>query len=160
MGAKTSIPVRTPVPKGKIRLCQAGFTVSHHTGRAHTVINTIVKHYPDKYESWFFFMGIKEFKTWIAEFKKTSLSESDAKSFANHSSSPFCWFETEDGKVEVKGGRDRLCEWALATFTENTPADAEIRKEAETEPSRMKEAFFSKVQGTAEGSQGTTNGSN
>ena len=52
MGASGSrtLPARLPVPAGKTRVCVAGFTLSHHTGRARKVMDAIVKAHPDTYE--------------------------------------------------------------------------------------------------------------
>ena len=43
------------VPDGKIRVCVAGFAISHNVGRAASVARAVVAHAPDKYESWFYF---------------------------------------------------------------------------------------------------------
>ena len=63
-------------------------------------------------------------------------------------SSPFCWLETPDGARDAKGGRDRLCEWALATFPSTDPADKVIQL-ASTAPS-MTELWVDESPGTAQ----------
>lgn len=59
MGASTSrakpVPERPPVPAGKVRVCVAGFAVSHNVGRAASVARAIVANSPDQFESWFYF---------------------------------------------------------------------------------------------------------
>jgi hypothetical protein len=40
---------------GKTRICVAGFTLSHHTGRARDLADEIVKAFPERFESWFYF---------------------------------------------------------------------------------------------------------
>ena len=59
MGASTSRakpePERPPVPAGKVRVCVAGFAVSHNVGRAASVARAIVANSPDQFESWFYF---------------------------------------------------------------------------------------------------------
>ena len=59
MGASASrakpVPERTPVPAGKVRVCVAGFAVSHNVGRAAAVARAIVANRPDQFESWFYF---------------------------------------------------------------------------------------------------------
>ena len=59
MGASASkakpVPERTPVPAGKVRVCVAGFAVSHNVGRAAAVARAIVANRPEQFESWFYF---------------------------------------------------------------------------------------------------------
>ena len=43
------------MPAGKVRVCVAGFAVSHNVGRAAAVARAIVASYPDQFESWFYF---------------------------------------------------------------------------------------------------------
>lgn len=139
MGGKASVPVRNPVPEGKVRLCAAGFSISHHTGRAKAVVDAIVESKPDKYESWFYFSSMGDYKSFLEELKKSLPEE-----FAGHRSSPFCWLEYPDGRIEAQGGRDRLCEWAASKFE-----DPNVRQLTDTEPTRRKDAFFKNGVGTA-----------
>mmetsp|Transcript_524 Transcript_524/g.587 ORF Transcript_524/g.587 Transcript_524/m.587 type:complete len:163 (+) Transcript_524:32-520(+) len=142
MGGKHPVPARNPVPPGKIRLCEAGFVFSHHTARARKLIDTIVKLHPDKYESWYYFAWGGEYRAYIAELKKTLPDDK----LAEHTSSPFCWLEYPDGRLEGKGGRDRMCEWAQEAFP-----NPEIQELATTEPSFLREAYFdNKTPGTAD----------
>jgi hypothetical protein len=105
----------------------------------------IAQHAPDKYETWFYFCskGYRHEETGFLKQIKSELSEEQQKQFAGHMSSPFCWLETPDGKRDAKGGRDRLCEWALATFPE-IPA---IKELASTDPS-ITEIWVDETPGT------------
>jgi hypothetical protein len=59
MGASASrakpVPERPPVPAGKVRVCVAGFAVSHNVGRAASVARAIAANSPEQFESWFYF---------------------------------------------------------------------------------------------------------
>jgi hypothetical protein len=130
MGLKASkpVPVRGPVQDGKIRVCVAGFSLSHHTGKARKVAETIVTAYPKDFESWFYFdtAGYRGDGGFLPTLK-AELSEQDQEKFKNHKSSPFCWLEMEDGSKQGLGGRDNLCEWVAANekFADN-PALKEL----------------------------------
>jgi len=50
-----------------------------------------------------------------------------------HTSSPICWIERSDGKIQPLGGRDRFADWALKEFPD-TPDNAEIRRVANKAP--------------------------
>ena len=135
--------MRSPVPAGKVRICVAGFTLSHHTGRARKLADAIVKAQPSKYESWFYF----DTKTYQKEFLpvlKAELPPDQQELFKTHKSSPFCWLEHADGTKDAKGGRDRLCEWAIKEF----PSDDTIQKLCATQPSLV-EAWVDEAPGTA-----------
>jgi len=64
--------------------------------------------FPDKYACWTYAPSRDEFFVWLVGFKETLPSDSP---FMRHKTSPICWFEKDDGTVEVLGGRDRLVEW-------------------------------------------------
>ena len=57
---------------------------------------------------------------------------------------PFCWLEKPGGVIDALGGRDGLCEWALATFPDAEP----ITTLAKGTPAAS-EAIFVKSPGTA-----------
>ena len=67
MGSSSSVPVpsRKPVPVGKTRLCIAGYKISHHTGRARTIIGLIAKKYAADYESWMYFASGSDFEAFL-----------------------------------------------------------------------------------------------
>ena len=52
-----------------------------------------------------------------------------------------------DGSKDAKGGRDRFCEWAIATFTADS--DKEIRENAEAAPSLLTDVYVDETPGTA-----------
>ena len=134
-GTVTKIPPRPPVRPGRTRICLAGFSISHHTGRATNIIREITAAHPDAFESWFYFD--KNFRivqpdgSCLLSDVKAELSEEDRDRLKDHRSSPFCWLETPGG---ARGwGRDKLSEWALATFTD-TEVDARIIQLSSTVP--------------------------
>jgi len=150
MGLSVSTPLpRPPVQAGKTRLCVGGFGLSHHTGRARSIVDTIVKIYPETYESWFYF-DTRGFRPKFLTEIKAELSEEQQKQFAAHKTSPFCWIEKANEKPFALGGRDKLCEWVIANFP-NKEKDEPILSLCREEPSRtMKEVFFdNKTPGTA-----------
>ena len=59
MGGSSSIPqhalTRSIPVAGITRICVAGFTLSHHTGRARDLADAVVQAFPDRFESWFYF---------------------------------------------------------------------------------------------------------
>jgi hypothetical protein len=140
MGGSSSTPVppRKPVPTGKIRLCIAGYTISHHTGRSRKIIAVVAKKYPAQYESWMYFPSHKEFEA----FCKTTFDPVPfPPHLKGHSTSPFCWTETTDAagvtKINPIGGRDHLCGWVLAKF----PSDEELKVLCTTAPSLLSEGM-------------------
>ena len=148
MGSTPSKPLpRLAVPAGKTRLCVSGFSVSHHTGRARAIVDSIVKTYPEEYESWFYFDN-SGFRPIFLESVKSQLSDEQKTAFAAHKTSPFCWLEKTDEKPFAIGGRDRLCEWAIGKFEDNDK-NAPFLKLCKSGP-RIKDAFFdSSTPGTA-----------
>jgi len=150
MGCTASVPLGRPgVPTGMIRLCVSGFGISHHTGRAKEIVDTIVQTYPDEYESWYYFdtFGFRpQFLTSI----KSELTLEQQNEFKDHNTSPFCWVETPNSRQPFAiGGRDKLCEWVFKHFADNEQ-NAKILKLCREMPSRRKDAFFNSNQpGTA-----------
>lgn len=122
MGAKASrgVPPRKPVPEGKIRLCEAGYLSSPHTGRARQIIGYIAAKYPNEYESWFYFDSGKYFFAFLKEvFDPVPFPEH----LKGHSSSPFIWCEKGNNEIsELIGGREHLAAWAKKKF----PDDQEL----------------------------------
>ena len=102
------IPPRLPVSAGKTRICVGGFTLSHRTNRAATLARTIVSQYPDEYESWFYFdsKGFRD-KDGLLTQVKALLTDEQKETFCAHKSSPLCWLETADGRIDCKGGGER-----------------------------------------------------
>jgi hypothetical protein len=95
----------------------AGFTISHHTGRARTIAALIAKKYPEKYESWFYFTSGEAYYAFL---KDTFDSVPFPQHLKGHSSSPFVWFERGgNNEIEPIGGRDYFAEWAKKTFAED-----------------------------------------
>lgn len=161
MGGTASNPTpRGPVPEGKTRICVAGFGISHHTNRAGKLARAIQAALPDKYETWFYF-DTKGYRPAFLTQIKSELPEEQQKAFAAHRTSPFCWLETtangEDGKavrrLDAKGGRDRLSEWAMKTF----PDEKSITEIAGKPPS-LTEFWVDVTAGTAQ--QGSAGGQN
>jgi hypothetical protein len=118
--------------------------MSHHTNRAGKLARLIASTFPNRFESWFYFdsAGYKEALRAV----KNKLPEDQKEKFAQHQSSPFCWLEFSD-KEEIQGlgGRDRLCEWAISQFPNETP----ITEFASKEPSLL-EVFVDETPGTAQ----------
>jgi hypothetical protein len=149
MGCAASTPLsRSKVPEGKTRLCVSGFGLSHHTGKARQIVDTIVREYPEEYESYFYF-DTKGFRPDFIDAIKSELSEEQQNEFKDHNTSPFCWLETADGeKPYALGGRDNLCEWVVKNLSE-TEKSKKILKLCGEEPSKLKDALVSKAPGTA-----------
>eukprot|EP00039_Didymoeca_costata_P026536 m.16111 g.16111 ORF g.16111 m.16111 type:complete len:151 (+) comp5585_c0_seq1:418-870(+) len=145
MGNTVQKPLtRPPVPAGKIRVCVAGFGVSHHTNRAGKIARAIAEAHPNKYETWFYFDS-KGYRPDFLKQIKSELSQDQQQKFAAHKSSPFCWLEMPDGTRDAKGGRDFLSEWAMEMF----PNDESITKLAGTGPSVF-EVMVDVTPGTAD----------
>merc|ERR1740117_2702110 len=116
MGLATSkLPPREAVPAGKIRVCVAGFGLSHHTGRARAIAEEVVKTQPCLFESWFYFnsSGFRG-EGGLLPLVKSELPTAQRGKFKAHKSSPFCWLEHPDGSREAIGGRDDLCDWVTS----------------------------------------------
>jgi hypothetical protein len=115
--SKPNPPARNPVPEGKIRICEAGFKVSTHTGRARRIIGAIAKKYPEKYESWFYFDSGDAYYGFLKEMFDPIPFPDHLK---GHSSSPFIWLESgSDNKIDLIGGRCYLADWVKKTFPED-----------------------------------------
>jgi len=108
------VPPRKPVPAGKIRICEAGYNASPHTGRARQIVGYIASHYPNEYESWFYFdSGDKYFAFLHQMFDNVKFPEN----LKGHATSPFIWMETGNNEIaELIGGRAELSAWAKAKF--------------------------------------------
>jgi glutathione S-transferase len=115
-----SVPPRKPVPAGKTRLCEAGYTASPHTGRARQIIGYICSKYASEYESWFYFDSGDKYYAFLKEtFDKVPFPDN----LKGHASSPFMWCETGQNEIsQLIGGRSDLCVWAKAKF----PQDKEL----------------------------------
>jgi len=110
---------RNPVPEGKIRICVAGYGVSPNYARARDVAHKLAKENPELYETWYYGPSRERYFKWLAEFLKELPDDSPYKS---HKTAPICWLEKADEPVEVKGGRDRLCEWTVETYPDSESA--------------------------------------
>lgn len=149
MGASIGKPLpRSPVPAGKLRICVSGFGMSHHTGRARSIADLIVKTYPDVYETWFYFDS-KGYRPDFLESVKAELPEDQQKAFKHHNSSPFCWLEKPDGAKTALGGRDRFCEWVQDNFKDKKGKDAPFLKLCASSPSVTEAWFDTSTPGTA-----------
>jgi glutathione S-transferase len=115
-----SVPPRKPVPAGKTRICEAGYTASPHTGRARQIIGYICAKYPSEYESWFYFDAGDKYYAFLKEmFDKVPFPDH----LKGHASSPFVWCETGQNEIsQLVGGRSDLAVWAKAKF----PQDKEL----------------------------------
>jgi hypothetical protein len=151
MGNSVPVPERPAVPEGKIRICVAGFGISHNVSQAQRLASAIAKAYPTKYQTWFYFstFGFSQFlkviKTEIPEVQRSLASTKDSgKTMAEHTSAPFVWLETTTGSdtktttMIAKGGRDMFCEWACQEFPDN----GSIQELAKTETPPLSELFF------------------
>jgi len=122
MGGSESrtVPPRKPVPEGKTRICQAGYTASPHTGRARQIVGYIAAKYPNEFESWFYFdSGDKYFAFLHEMFDKVPFPDH----LKGHATSPFIWFETGNNQIaQLIGGRQDLANWCKTKF----PQDKEL----------------------------------
>ena len=135
MGGTQSAPVippRRPVPAGKTRICIAGYTMSHHTGRARTIAALIASTHPAEYETWFYFDSHRNFESFL---KITFDPVPFPPHLKGHGSSPFVWLETGDNVITPIGGRGHFCDWVRSKF----PSEQAILREAR-DPSLL-EAF-------------------
>eukprot|EP00756_Hemistasia_phaeocysticola_P049250 Hpha_TRINITY_DN2369_c0_g1::TRINITY_DN2369_c0_g1_i1::g.350::m.350 len=107
---------RPAVPVGKVRMCIAGFPLSHNVGLTREVADEIARSHPDKYSTWFYFGGGEAFRGFINDTVKPQLNPEQQERFRAHKSAPFCWLEMPDGTLDAKGGGDRFREWAAEEF--------------------------------------------
>jgi len=115
-----SVPPRKPVPEGKIRICEAGYNVSPHTGRARQIIGYIAAKYPNEYESWFYFDSGDKYFGFL---KQTFDSVPFPENLKGHATSPFIWLETGQNQIhQLIGGRTDLATWVKSKF----PQDKEL----------------------------------
>jgi glutathione S-transferase len=119
-GEGKAVPPRKPVPQGKIRICEAGYNASPHTGRARQIIGYIAAKYPNEYESWFYFdAGDKYFKFLHDMFDNVTFPAH----LKGHGTSPFIWLETAPNEIHTLiGGRADLATWVKSKF----PNDKEL----------------------------------
>ena len=146
------VPVRGQVPAGRVRLGVAGFGLSHHTQRARSIAEEIVKAHPDQFESWFYFdsAGYRGEGGFLPQLK-SELSQDQQEKFAAKNSSPFCWLEYPDGKKEALGGRDDFCDWVNNPdneFSNKFAANSTLKELAITMP-RIGELWVDETPGTA-----------
>lgn len=131
----------------------AGFSVSHHTGRARFIADSIAKAYPDQYETWYYF-DTKGFKKNFLESIKNEIKESGGILPEDHATSPFCWLETtKESKKEMVGlgGRDKLCEWTKSKFDATEGKNAAFLPYCDAPPVKWKTVIFDfKTPGTAQ----------
>jgi hypothetical protein len=155
MGASGSAPIRSAVPEGKIRLCVAGFKISHHTGRAQKLAVEIQRSFPDQYETWFYFSWPSAYRAYLTglltnEFKPAFEANPDSP-LKGHMTSPICWLEEKNAGGETVitplGGRDRFCEWALSKHNDSPT----IHELATTDPG-VGDAWVDETPGTAQSS--------
>ena len=153
----TEPPTRCHVPPGKVRICVAGFRVSLNCGLAQKLADAIVHATQAHsvggaptpagaiYESWYFFpgpgLGWDPYRAFINDTIKPLLAPKQHEKHNWHSA-PFCWLEFPDGRLELKGGCDRLREWALETFPASEPRNKAIRVLAGREPTILQDEFF------------------
>jgi len=119
-GESRSVPPRKPVPAGKTRICEAGYTASPHTGRARQIIGYICSKYASEYESWFYFDSGDKYYGFLKEtFDKVPFPDN----LKGHATSPFVWCESGQNEIsQLIGGRADLCVWAKTKF----PQDKEL----------------------------------
>ena len=149
-------PIAQPLPRpatvreGVTRVCVSGFGISHHTGRARAIAAAIADAYPEQYETYYYFDTrgyrpdfLDSIKREIEESMVGTIDDTRKAILADHKSSPFCWLEETADKDEKEkkkmiplGGRDRLCDWAIATFDENDSKNEPILSLCKTEPKR------------------------
>jgi len=105
---------QVPPPKpafsatGQKRICVIGYGVSPNYTRARNVGALLATEFPNLYSTWTFGPSREEFFEWLAAFKATLPADSP---WLKHKTSPFCYFEGDDGTQQVIGGRDKLVEW-------------------------------------------------
>merc|ERR1711934_1235014 len=145
----TKVEGVNPVPEGKVRICCSGFKISHHTGRARQIIDTLVTKYPDKFESWFYFSG--EHIDFVEALKPKFTEEKRAKFSSRKGwSSPFVWLEMPDGSLDALGGRDDLCEWMTSESGPNPPPGDNDLNQLTSDPGLCEAFGFNKDLGTAQ----------
>jgi hypothetical protein len=142
MGSSSSAPKpppSLPVPQNKTRICIAGVTVSHHTGRARKIATYLAKTYPDKFETWFYFDGSDQYYAFLAN-KFESVPFPDH--LKGHVGSPFVWLESSPNDVTPIGGRDHFCEYLQKNYASLVDSGTnEFKGWVTTGPSLLGDAF-------------------
>jgi len=141
-GDKEAKPTRMDVPRsvagrpfeGPPRLCVALMSPSHNAHRAKMVLDAITEASRGKYATWYAIFprsSTSPYYAWV-EALKQELPADQREQYSSRFgwSAPFAWIEHPDGTRTALGGRDQLCEWALAEFAEST----EVRKVASVGP--------------------------
>ena len=126
-----NVPLRGPVPKGKTRICVAGYNSSAPTAKAHYLADLIARRYPDKYSTWYYW----DFATGFGEFVKRltepmNFKELGCEHIIGQDMSPFCFLEFSSGEKKCLpiGSSTELSKWARKEF----PNDKEILELANT----------------------------
>lgn len=145
MGSSESKPVPAfpPIAPGKQRICVAGYTTSHHTGRARAVAHKLATLNPSLFETWFYFAGSSDYYKFLKE-KFDPIPFPDH--LKGHASSPFVWIEENGGeagnnKITPIGGRDHFCKWLQQNHADIVAGDKELQTLVTTGPSLWCEVF-------------------
>ena len=118
-------PPSSPVPKGKVRICVAGFEIASPTAKSHYLADMVARKYPDLFETWYYFDSYAFFAFTREKFESVSFPAH----LKGHATSPFVWLETGASNViEPLGGSDHFSAWVLAN---NKITDPAIRAYAE-----------------------------
>jgi len=112
------LPKRDAISEGKIRICIVGFG-GPYAVRSFNVATKLSHEFPDKYEFWSYGFSRSKFYDWLEIFRKEFPSDNLIQV---HKTSPINWFEYSDGKVEIVGGNDRFCDWAIKTHPDSKAA--------------------------------------
>ncbi|MCL4420037.1 hypothetical protein M1146_08230 [Patescibacteria group bacterium] len=70
--------------------------------------------FPDKFEFWTYGPGRDDYFIWLVGFKE---KQADDSIWQRHKTSPICWFEKDDGSMEVLGGRDKFVDWVAKNYS-------------------------------------------
>jgi len=111
------VPQRGSVTAGQTRICVAGYGVSPNYKRARNVAWLLSQEFP-QFSFWTFGPTRDEFFDFLRNWKEQVLADKSSI-WNSHKTAPVCWFEKDDGSVEVIGGRDRLVEWTAANHADS-----------------------------------------
>lgn len=143
MGGAQTIPKRTVVPKNLTRICVSGYYFSHHTSWARKIADELLHQHPNTYETWYHFVGFKEYKSFLNTIKKEF---PENHPLSSHTTSPFCWLEKENEFIPI-GGRDRLSEWVATNYPD---ASGKLKQLIETKSPPLLSAIVKKTPGTSQ----------